>query len=113
MEIYGWGATPKYLKEFSESWLQGKGPLPHKLLMFTFAGFAWDLWITRNKVAIEKKYPKAPTDVVYVALSFLQKWCTLLKQKDRVHVEKIKDDIMGWLKGFKPSAVLLTDIMEI
>ena len=64
-------------------------------------------------MAIEKKFPKAPTDVVYLALSFMQKWCILLKEKDREHVEKIKDDIMGWLNGFKPSAVLPTYIMEI
>jgi hypothetical protein len=37
----------------------------------------------------------------------------LLKEKDREHVKKIMDDIMGWLKGFKPSAVLPTDIIEI
>jgi len=51
----------------------GKGPLPKKLTMFLFAGFSWALWNTRNKMAIEHKFPKSPTDVIYLALSYLQK----------------------------------------
>jgi len=63
----------------SEIWLMCKGPLPKRLIMFIFAGFAWALWTTRNKMSIEQKFPKAPTDVVYLALSYLQKWSVLLK----------------------------------
>jgi len=61
-------------------WLQGKGLLPVKLLMFVFAGFSWAIWTTRNKMAIEKRSARAPTDVVYVALTLLQKWNILLKR---------------------------------
>lgn len=32
---------PKSLREFSSSWLLGKGPWPKRLMMFVFAGFAW------------------------------------------------------------------------
>jgi hypothetical protein len=53
-------------------WLQDKGHLPLRLIMFTFAGFAWALWTTRNKMAIEKMFPKAPTDVIYVFSFFLR-----------------------------------------
>ena len=38
--------------------------------MFMFAGFSWAIWTTRNKMAIEKKFPKAPSDVIYCAISF-------------------------------------------
>ena len=41
--------------------------------MFTFAGFSWTLWTTRNKMAIEQKFPKSPSDIMYLALSYLQK----------------------------------------
>jgi hypothetical protein len=34
-------------------------------------------------MAIEKKFPKAPSDVIYVAISFMQKWSHLLKEKDK------------------------------
>lgn len=38
-EVFKWESVPYSLKEFSESWLQGKGPLPNRLIMFLFAGF--------------------------------------------------------------------------
>jgi len=50
------------------------------MIMFIFAGFAWAIWTTRNKMAIEQRFPKALTDVIYVALSLLQKWGVLLKE---------------------------------
>lgn len=69
--VFDLDMVPGSLKEFSEIWLQGKGPLPVRLNMFIFAGFSWTLWITRNMMAIEKSFPKAPSDVVYAALSLL------------------------------------------
>jgi hypothetical protein len=86
--------------EFSSDWLQGKGPLPARLLMFIFAGFAWALWMTRNKMAIEKSFPKTPTDVIYLALSLMQKWSILLKEEDKRSVMQVKESLLGWLKAF-------------
>jgi hypothetical protein len=42
------------------------------------------LWTSRNKMAITKKFPKTPTDVIYIALSLMQKWSANLK-KDQEH----------------------------
>jgi hypothetical protein len=49
----------------------GQGALPVNLILSTFAGFAWALWNNRNKMAIEHKYPKTPSDIIYFALSYL------------------------------------------
>jgi hypothetical protein len=64
--------APKSLEDFS-FWIQGKGPFPSRMIMFMFVGFTWALWTTRNKMAIEKKIPKAPSDVIYCAISLMQK----------------------------------------
>jgi hypothetical protein len=48
--------------------------------MFIFAGFGWALWTSRNKMAIEKSFPQMPTDVIYNAISLMQKWSILLKK---------------------------------
>ena len=64
-------------------------------------------------MAIEQRFPKALTDVIYVALSLLQKWGVLLKEVDRQRVLHVKDDIMSWMKSFKPSLLESTDIFEI
>jgi hypothetical protein len=37
-------------------------------------------------MAIEKKFPKAPIDVIYNALSLIQKWSILLREKDHADV---------------------------
>ena len=103
----------KSLMEFSSDWLQGKGPLPACLLMFIFAGFASVLWTARNKMAIEKSFPKTPTDVIYLALSLMQKWSILLKEEDRRSVMQVKESLLGWLKAFRPSALVSTDVCEL
>jgi len=70
-----------------------KAPLPANLLIFFFAGFAWTLWTTRNKMAIEKHFPKAPTDVIYAALSLMQKWSIMLKEGERKRFMQVNDAI--------------------
>ena len=64
-------------------------------------------------MAIEQRFPKALTDVIYVALYLVQKWGVLLKEVDRQRVLHVKDDIMSWMKNFKPSLLESTDIFEI
>jgi hypothetical protein len=105
-------SVPRSLDDLS-LWIQGKGPFPSRMIMFMFAGFAWAIWTTRNKMAIEKKFPKAPTDVIYCAISILQKWRLLLKEGDKKFFDQAKDDIMKWIKGFQPSKYSMSDILEI
>jgi len=81
--------------------------------MFVFAGFSWAIWTTRNKMAIEKRSARAPTDVVYVALTLLQKWSIMLKEVDGERILSVKEEVLQWMKSFKPSVVELSDIGEI
>ena len=64
-------------------------------------------------MAIEKIFPKAPSDVIYCAISLMQKWRLLLKEEDRKLFDLAKDDIMQWMKNFQPSAYSESDIVEI
>ena len=112
-EVFSLGGIPHSLQEFSEVWLSGKGPLPIRILMFLFAGFAWTLWITRNKMAIERQYPKTPTDILYNVLSLMQRWLLLLKEVDKWKVSQVKERMLQWLRGFKASMVMPTDVFEI
>jgi len=93
--------------------LRGKGTFPARIIIFVFSGFAWALWTTRNKIAIEKMIPKAPTDVLYIALSLMQKWSVKLKEKDQDRIMQIKNSITSWLKAFKLNSIPLSDVMEI
>jgi hypothetical protein len=112
-EVFSLGDIPRFLQEFSEVWLHGKGPLPIRVLMFLFAGFAWTLWITRNKMAIERQFPKAPTDILYNALSLMHIWLLPLKEADKWKVSQVKKRMLHWLRSFNASAMMPTDVFEI
>jgi hypothetical protein len=111
-EIYNFQDCPKSLEDFAGFWLLGKGPWPKRLIIFVFASFAWALWTCRNKMMIEKHFPKAPTDVMYTAVSFMQKWSYLLKDGDMKHIVQMKEDILKWLKEFKSNVHSISDIVE-
>ena len=44
-------------------------------------------------MAVEKKLPRTPTDVVYVALSLLQKWIIMLKEADQERIKHVLEDV--------------------
>ena len=54
-------------------------------------------------MAIQKKLPRKPTDVICVALSLIQKWCPRLKEKDENKMIQLTESISTWLNDFKPS----------
>jgi hypothetical protein len=43
----------------------------------------------------------------------MQKWSLLLKEKDKERIDHILNNILAWLKAFRPSAVLQSDVSEI
>jgi hypothetical protein len=111
-EVFNLASYPSSWDLFCSTWLRGKGPLPNRLTMFMFSWFAWALWTARNKTAIEKKVPKAPIDVIYNALSFIQRWSVLLREKDQVRILQAKESIASWLKSFRPSDICPSDVIE-
>ena len=106
-------SVPSSLSDFTMTWLMAKGPLPSRLIIFLFAGFTWALWTSRNEMAISKKFPKSPTDVIYIALSFMQKWSVNLKEKDQDCVAQLKNAVMSWIKGFKLNPILMSDVVKM
>ena len=64
-------------------------------------------------MAIEKVFPKAPSEVMYVAISLMQKWSHLLRGKDKEQVDQILENILAWMKNFRPNAILLSDVSEV
>jgi hypothetical protein len=67
-----------------------------------FAGLAWAIWITRNRMCLQKKFPEKPTDVVHLALSFLQKWKLLMLMVERSKVETLTHMVQSYARTFKP-----------
>jgi hypothetical protein len=64
-------------------------------------------------MAINKTFPRAPIDIIYIALSLLQKWSAKLKEKDQEHIMKVKAAVTNWIRDFKPSSINLSEVVEI
>ena len=71
------------------------------------------MWNNRNNMSTESKFPKNPSDIMYIALTFMQKWSLLLKDDDRQRIVQVKDEILRWMRKFKPMMMVSTDIYEI
>jgi hypothetical protein len=52
-----------------------------------FTAMSWTLWITRNKMVIEKVFPQRASDSVFIMLASLQQWYPLCRQRDRAQVD--------------------------
>jgi hypothetical protein len=81
--------------------------------MFMFAGLAWGMWRSRNKMAIEKKVPSNPLGVIRYGINFVQKWSPKLKKPDQELLAKVLDRVQVWLGSFKLSDAPGSDIMEL
>jgi len=101
-DCLGWAECPVSWATWKNKWAKGGLKNPKRFTIFLFAGIAWALWVNRNKMAIEKSFPKDPLQVLYSGISFLQKWRPLLKQADR-------DDMMKILEVLK--SVMLLFVM--
>lgn len=64
-------------------------------------------------MAIEHKFLKNPSDIIYAALLFMKKWTIFLKDEDHLGIKQLKKDIMRWMGNFKPTMLISTDVVEI
>lgn len=80
-DCFGWSQIPNSISDVWARMPSGKCIGSKSLDIFFFAGFLWSCWRIRNKMVIERQFPK-PSDVMYSGLSYLQKWKILLKEKD-------------------------------
>lgn len=109
MNVFNLDSCPSSPEELSNTWLQGKGPMPSRLIIFFFAGFAWALWTIRNKMAIEKSCLKAPTKVggckargLYDVYCNVVDASVLLKKKDKECVSQVPKLILDGQRTLGP-----------
>ena len=94
-----WDRTPISLEDFQFGWLE-RGANKYFTSLFSFAAFAWTIWKIRNKMAIEKSFPKKPIVAVFKSLSCLQRWSLLLKGKERQELDAVINSAENWMKTF-------------
>ena len=108
------GAIPSSSGELQGGKLTSMFKANMRLSLFLFVGIAWSsIWRTRNKMAIERAFPNNPMDVMYSAISFIQKWWRLLKPADQENLTEAVDAMRSWLQDYNPSNIVSSDIVEI
>uniref|UniRef100_A0A0A9FMG5 Reverse transcriptase zinc-binding domain-containing protein n=1 Tax=Arundo donax TaxID=35708 RepID=A0A0A9FMG5_ARUDO len=112
-ECFEWEDLPSSVADLWENWIPKKFGVTCKLAIFMFSGLAWAIWKTRNKMSIEKKFPKSSSDAVFTGICFLQKWSILLKENDKLKIEVMIDKFKEWMKLFNPSVEMVSDIVEL
>jgi hypothetical protein len=63
-EALAWNRAPKSLQNFLDVWIP-MGCDKYNLKLFLLATVMWGLWTTRNKQAIEGKFPRSPSEILF------------------------------------------------
>jgi hypothetical protein len=64
-------------------------------------------------MAIEKKFPTNPLDIIRSGVTFVQRWSPKLKESDQEIIAKMMDKVQVWLGGFRLRNVAGLDIVEL
>jgi hypothetical protein len=98
------------MEDFFWNWviLQAKGD--QNLFLFMFTRLFWAMWYNQNSMAIKKWFPKSPHEILYNAISFLQKWNSFLKQKDQEKARCWIRSLKNWRCNSHPALGEVSDI---
>jgi hypothetical protein len=100
------------MRELLSDWLPVKFGSSFETGLTCFAGLAWALWTTRNKISIQKTFPEKPIIVVYTALPYIQKGGG--GGSDEAFSKELGDGtdkrVMDNAKEFVPNSVNLSDV---
>lgn len=88
-----------------------KEKLGVNLGLFLCASLCWGLWLVRNDLVFENKLVKSPLQVVYKAISLMQRWKVLLsKERDREALIVLLEKLKAKLESLRPVDVLPDNI---
>jgi hypothetical protein len=94
----GWNGQPISCNNLTSAWLKGGFGVSQQLGLTCFASFAWEMWITRSKMRMQKTFPGKLTDVIYIGLSFIQKWKILAKPVAKSKMEEMIELVLRHLR---------------
>lgn len=98
-EALGWDRVPNSLTEVLENWIP-LGAHDYHVKLFMLVITLWGIWTVRNKMAIEKSFPRESRDVFIKIFKFMQKWRILLKDRDARFVDEKMEVMKQWLADF-------------
>jgi hypothetical protein len=73
-EALRWQGCLGSLEDLMCNWISKKFGVGRQLGLACFSSIAWAIWNIRNRMCIHHAFPNNSFDIVYLALSFIQKW---------------------------------------
>jgi hypothetical protein len=73
-EMLGWSGFPGSMEDLVLNWLPGGFKVSYQMMLTCFAGVACVIWLTRNKMCMSRIFLNNPIEIIYLCLSFVQKW---------------------------------------
>lgn len=98
-EALGWDRVPRSMKDVFYHFITLRGSDYH-IKLFTFVIIIWGLWNVRNKMAIEKRFPKSSKEVFGKIFQFVQRWHILLRKPDALKLSRAMEGVETWLMDF-------------
>ena len=93
----GLDRAPRSLQDFLDLWLPF-GCANYNLKLVLLTTVLWGLWTTRNKRAIEGKFPRAPSDILFKINAFLQWWKVRLRNEDQHNLQILEGQVRCWME---------------
>jgi hypothetical protein len=90
-QIFDWVHIPNSVEDLFDGWKEVKLVFSHSLYIVLIARLTWATWRNRNRMAFEKKFLSNTKVVLYETVSFYVEPGILLKPKDLLTLEKIKE----------------------
>ena len=97
-EALGWERVPSNMADLLTHWIP-LGCADYDVNFFLFVIVAWAMWTTRNKIMIQKCFPRSPIVTLYKVNSFMQKWWVLLRVPDRRKLQALHMNMEAWVKN--------------
>jgi hypothetical protein len=70
-EALAWGSYPRSMSELILDWLPRRFGMSFQMGLACFTWLGWAVWLTRNKICMQKTFPAKPIEVIYNAQSFV------------------------------------------
>jgi hypothetical protein len=68
--------------------------------LFSFAIVWWALWNQRNKIRIELKFPKSPSDILYTVSSLFPRWKILLCDPEKNNLNDLHEQVSSRMRTY-------------
>ena len=107
-EALGWERVPDGMMDLLEYWIP-MGCADYDLKFFIFVVVTWAIWVTRNKIRMQRWFPHSPIVILYKINSFVQRWAALLQETEQGKLRSLRMNMKSWMKKLEEGRVPFTE----